>query len=104
MGAHNVAILREDSPFKALFPRGVPIKNILVPDRAECIGDGVQDVYMVDLDELTAEQFDQVARLVVAQIDPNYSLDLAKKEMRANGLPLRAKHVQTVSSNLMYFL
>ena len=102
---NNFARLKEESPFYPLFRNGlVPIKNILVPNRAECIGDGVQEVYMVDLAKLTPEQFDRVAKLVVSQIDPAFPLDQAKAEMREHGLPLRAKHVSGVSSDAPFFL
>jgi hypothetical protein len=103
---NNFAHLKKDCPFYALFERGmVPIKNWVVPNTAVCEGDGPpQDVYMVDLDKLSPEQFEAVARLVHRLCDPTTPLEVAKKEMRARGLPLRAKHVSSVSSDCPAFL
>ena len=43
----SFAHLRKESPFYPIFPSGaVPIPNILVPSRAECEGDGIQDVFI----------------------------------------------------------
>jgi hypothetical protein len=100
----NLAHLRPDSPFYALFPHGVPILNILVPNVAECIGCGVQEVYMVDLEKLGGEQFEAVARMVHQQCDPSASFDLMKEEIRRHGLPLRSKHVASVTSDSRMFL
>ena len=101
----NFAHLREDSPFYPIFQNGlVPIQNILVPIRAECQGDGIQDVYMVDLDKLTPEQFDAVTRLVQQQCDPSTPLATVQAEIRARDLPLRAKHVSGTSTDSRAFL
>ena len=101
----NFAHLKETSPFYALFPGGmVPIKNILAPNVVECEGDGVQDVYMVDLDKLTQEQFSSVVKLVHQQCDPTSRLEDCSQEILERGLPLRAKHVSWVSSNVPFFL
>ena len=103
---NNFAQLKPTCPFYPLFEHGsVPILNILLPNRAECEGGGgVQDVYMVDLDRLSPEEFDAVARLVHHLCSPGVPLEVAKKEMRARGLPLRAKHVSGVSSDVPFFL
>lgn len=103
---NNFATLRPECPFYPLFDGGVvPILNIVVPNSAVCEGDGgPQDVYMVALDKLSPEQFEAVARLVHQQCGPSISLEVAKKEMRARGLPLRAKHVTTVSTDVPFFL
>jgi hypothetical protein len=99
----TLAFLDETSPFQALFPDGVPIKGILSRP-ADCIGDAVQDVYMVDLDKLTPEQFDKVSEMVWEQCGRSRSLEVARQEMKASGLPLRAKHVKTVETNVPFFL
>lgn len=99
----TLAFLAETSPFHELFPDGVPVKSIL-SSPAECLGDGVQEVYMVALDELTPEQFDKVSRMVWEQCGRSCSLEVARKEMKASGLPLRAKHVKTVETNVPFFL
>ena len=103
---NNFATLKKASPYYALFPRGeVPIVNIVVPNFVNCEGGGgPQDVYMVALDKLTSEQFEAVARLVHKQCDPCYPFEKAKAEMREQGLPLRAKHVTTVSTDVPFFL
>ena len=99
----NFAHLKADSIFYPLFPDGaVPIKNVMLPVQVECIGDGIQDVYMVDLDKLPPELFETVAALVQRQCDPSTPLEQVKAEMRKRGLPLRAKHVAAVSSDAMF--
>jgi hypothetical protein len=103
---NNFAQLRPECPFYPLFTGGlVPVVNIILPNSALCEGDGEpQDVYMVDLDKLSPEQFESVAQLVHSQCDPSIPIKIAKKEMRARGLPLRAKHVCAVSSDGRFFL
>lgn len=104
----NLAHLKSDSPFYPLFEGGrVPIKNIIIPTQAICEGDNnyfPQDVYMVDLDKLSPAQFESVVKLVHANCDPSTPLEVARKEIKARGLPLRAKHVQSVSSDAPFFL
>lgn len=101
----SFAHLRKESPFYPIFPSGaVPILNILVPSRAECEGDGVQDVYMVDLHNLTPEQFDAVTRMVQQQCDPTTPLATVQAEILSRGLPLRAKHVASTSTDSRAFL
>jgi hypothetical protein len=103
----NIAHLREDSPFYMLFERGeVPIKNIIMPNQAVCEGDGdqPQDVYMVDLDCLTAEQMDALVRAVRDRCGHNTPLAIVRKEIMARGLPLRRKHVASVSTDVPFFL
>jgi hypothetical protein len=103
---NNFAHLKPECPFYPLFAGGlVPILNILLPNSANCEGDGPpQDVYMVDLDKLSPEQWEAVACLVHSRCDPSTPLEIAKKEMRAHGLPLRAKYVSGVSTDVPFFL
>lgn len=102
---NNYAILKTDSPFFPVFEGGrVPIKNIIVPNRAECIGDGVQDVYMVDLNRLPPEQWEKLTRAVHQMCDPSTPLSQCQQEILLRGLPLRAKHVQSVTSDVPFFL
>ena len=100
----NIAILKKDSPFYPLFPNGVPIVNILMPNRANCGDEPTQDVYMVDLPKLTVAQFEAVAKMVHLQCDPGSDFMQAKAEMLERGLPLRAKHVASVASDSRAFL
>ena len=106
--SYNTAYLNSTSPFYRLFPDGCPIHNIMLPNMAVCEGSLEQalaeEVYMVDLDKLSPEKFDEVARMVHEQCDPDTPLEVAKKEMKARGLPLRAKHVSSVSSDSRFFL
>src|SRR5215475_11540708 len=99
----TIAYLNQDSPFHALFPNGIPVKSILSRP-ADCIGDGVQDTYMVAIDKLTPEQFDEVSALVWEQCGRGCSLEVARKEIKASGLPLRAKHVATLMTDIPFFL
>jgi len=103
---NNFAALKPECPFFPVFDHGwVPIVNIIHPNVVICEGDGgPQTVYMVDLDKLTQKQFEQVALLVHQQCGPDIPLEIARKEMRARGLPLRAKHVRSVVSDSMFFL
>jgi len=101
---NNFAHLKADCVFYPLFEQGwVPIKNIL-NQRGMCLGDGAQEIYLVDLDKLTPEQFHAVATLVQRQCDPSTPLDQCKSEMRERGLPLRAKLVASVSCDAPFFL
>lgn len=104
----NLAHLKKDSPFYHLFPQGVPIKNIMLPNRVHCEGDDDpavgQDVYMVDLDKLTLEKFEQLVDLVHAQCGPAIPRSIAWEEIKARGLPLRAVHVESVSTDVPFFL
>jgi len=104
----NVAHLKTTSPFFEIFPSGIPITNILLPNQAICEGsthdNRPEDVYFVDLDKLTPEQFEKLAAIVHNQCDPAIPFEIAKKEMKARGLPLRAKHVSCVSTDSRFFL
>lgn len=103
----NLAHLKEESPFYHLFPQGVPIKNIMVPTPVICEGDNnnkVQDAYFVDLDKLSIETFEKLVDLVRAQCDPSIPRAVVWQEIKARGLPLRAKHVTSVSTDVPFFL
>ena len=102
----NIAILKSDSPFFPLFPGGaVPIVNVLLPGQAECEGDGVQDVYMVDLNKLQPGTLDAVVDMIRKQQSPCLaSAAVVKSEILKSGLPLRAKHVSSVSTDSRFFL
>lgn len=103
----NLAHLKPLSPFYALFPDGcVPIKNMVVPDQAVCEGDGAdpQDVYFVDLEKLPHRVFVEVVKMVREQCDPSIPLEVASQEILNRGLPLRAKHVASVSTDVPFFL
>jgi hypothetical protein len=100
---NNFAHLKTECPFYHLFPNGlVPIKDILLPSKAECIGDGVQDIYMVNLEKLSSAQFDGILDLLVA--GTTFSREEARNDIERDGLPLRAKHVSGTSSDLPFFL
>lgn len=103
----NLAHLKSDCPFFHLFPQGIPIKNIVVPNAAVCEGDNAdkpQDVYMMDLDKLTLEKFEQLVDAVHKQCDPTLPRSIAWQEIKLRGLPLRAKHVSSVSTDVPFFL
>ena len=100
---NNFALLEESSPFFPLFRNGlVPIKNILLPTQAECIGDGIQDVYDVDTKKLTPEQLEKILDLITAAC-PELR-DQARHDIATIGLPLRAKHVRGTSTDCPFFL
>lgn len=103
----NLAHLKPGCPFYHLFPQGVPIKNILVPNSAVCEGDNAdlpQDVYFVDLDKLTPEMFEKLVDAVHKQCCPRIPRSIAWEEIKQRGLPLRAKHVTSVSTDVPFFL
>jgi len=105
----NLAQLKPESPFYHLFPQGVPIKNIMLPNKV--ILQGVSDeqpvdVYMIDLDQLTPEKFEELFEIVRAQCDPAGLVPrvVVWQEIKARGLPLRASQVTSVSSDVPFFL
>ena len=102
----NIAHLKEDSIWYPLFPSGcVPITNILLPNRVICEGDGdMQDVYFVDLPKLTTEQFETLVDMVHEQCDPETARNVCRAQILERGLPLRAKHVSSVSTDVPFFL
>lgn len=101
----NTALLNESSPFHTLFPKGVPIKNIALPNKAICEGDGpAQDVYMVDLDKIPEPDLSKLIEMVRVACTPDCPPEVARKEILARGLPLRAKHVSSVTTDVPFFL
>lgn len=104
----NLAHLKSDCPFYDLFKGGqVPILNFLLPSLADCEGGGgVQNVYMVALDELEPAQFEALIDRVrlLAPGGPSIPREIVRKEIKARGLPLRAVHVASVSTDRPVFL
>lgn len=98
----NVAYLVPSSPFFDLFPNGVPIVNIMVPNRAELEGFGEADVYMVELERLSAERWHALADRIAAV----FGSDVwdVRRDMLLRGLPLRASEVRGVSTGVPWFL
>lgn len=92
---HCHAYLVKESPFYDLFENGMaPIKAPL-PQTAECIGDGVQTVYLLDFDALTPEQIDEVVSRVATVF--HAGIDDVRAELLANGLPIRSSQITGVS-------
>jgi hypothetical protein len=104
MSAENYAFLNDDSQWRKAFPNGmVPIQNVLIPQRGETIGDGIQDFYSVDVAKLSAPQIDLIAQMVSEQCGgppAEIKADMVKRGM----IPLRAKHVRSTSTNVPFFL
>lgn len=99
----NLAILRRVSPFYDLFPGGrVPIINILVPSQAQLEGSAETEVYMVDVPQLTPEQFHGIAFRIAdaARVD----VWDVRRDMMLRGLPLRASQVCSVQTDKPWFL
>jgi hypothetical protein len=99
----NFAHLKEDSPFFDLFPNGMaPIVNILVPNQAELEGSPEREVYMLDVQKLTPEQFHGVAnRLAKLFEEEPWTI---RREMLLRGIPIRSSQVRAVSSDVPCFL
>lgn len=99
---NNLAVLKESSPFFDLFPNGVPIVNIIVPNQAQLEGSDETEVYMVDLEKLPGEKWhalaDRIARMFGCDVWD------VRREMLLRGMPLRASQVQSVSTDSMWFL
>jgi hypothetical protein len=99
---NNFARLVESSPFYGLFEGGkVPVVGIF-PALAECEGDGVQEVYMVDIDRLSAVQISAILD-VLGGGDKELRLEAAR-DIKERGLPLRAKNVVSIISDVPWFL
>lgn len=98
----NVAQLKAECPFFDLFPKGVPIVNILVPNAAELEGSDEREVYMVDLTRLPWNVWHALADRIAAR----FGVDVweVRRDMLLRGLPLRASQVQSVSTEVMWFL
>jgi hypothetical protein len=101
----TVAYLKKDCPFHDLFPNGIPVLNMVQPGRAICEGDGeAQDVYMVDISQLDPKVFERLVLRVWEQCGAGVPFGAALREVIAAGLPLRAKHVASTSSDFRAFL
>lgn len=98
----NVAFLNEESPFHDLFPRGVPIVNVIVPSQVELEGSSEKEAYMVDVQKLTPEQFHGIADRVAAMFGEE--VWVIRREMLLRGLPIRASQVRSVATDLAWFL
>lgn len=102
----NLAILKQDSPFYPLFPHGVAIINVLIPDRAICEGDNhnqPQDTYKVDLKKLTPEKFNEVISMV-AQRQGGTPAEIKASFEALGFIPMRAIHVSSVATDTRAFL
>lgn len=102
----NFAHLKADCPVYDLFPGGCcPIRNVLVPGRAVMQGDNgdqPQDFYDVDLAALAPETRAALARRVAEKLGGTVAE--VEAQMSERGLPLRAVHVQAVSTDSRAFL
>lgn len=100
---NNFAHLKKESPFHALFPNGaVPIRNILVPSQARLEGSNETRVYMADLDKFTVDQFDRVVA-VLSQLSGTPRGVIAR-EIKRDGLPIRANQTNGASTDVPVFL
>lgn len=100
----NFAHLKPESPFYPLFSGGlVPIRNILVSRTGLMEGDGVQEYYDVDVPKLSETQRRQIATMVSQQCGGT-SAEVEVDMISRGVIPLRAKHVRSVSTDSMAFL
>jgi hypothetical protein len=99
------AQLKERSLLYSIFPHGqVPIRGT-TPQEVLCEttqGNLEAQVYMVNLDLLTAEQFLAVATLIGKATGDTPAVVM--QTVRERGLPLRVEHVASVSENLKFFV
>ena len=96
---NNFAHLKPDSPFYDLFPNGLcPIKNIVLPNRAELEGSPETEVYMVDLDARLSEIARRIA--AAAGADPVRVF----VEIKQLGLPLCVSQTNGCSTDVPFFL
>lgn len=98
----NIALLKEESPFCDLFPRGVPIVNILVPSQVSLEGSPETEVYMVDVPKLSPEQFHAIADRLAKQFGSD--VQEVRNEMILRGVPLRSSQVRSVATDQLWFL
>lgn len=99
----NVAYLKPESPFAALFPDlRVPIINIIVPSSVELEGSHETEAYMVDLDKCGNERISKIAHLLAERA--GISPQLVFAEIKAKGLPLRLSQTTGCETDVPWFL
>jgi hypothetical protein len=100
----NLAHLKKESPWYELFENGAaPIRNILVPRAGDMEGFGVCQFYDLDVPRLTETQRRRIAEAVAKQCGGSPA-EVEAHMLREGFIPLRALHVEWVSSNSLAFL
>jgi hypothetical protein len=107
----NMVHIKPSSPFHSIFPNGLaPVKNILIPEQGTFEGpdgrplnDAPQDFYRLDVAKLSNEQQMTIAGMVAAQCGGS-AADVEAHMLKEGFIPLRAIHVEWVSSDLRAFL
>ena len=99
------AHLFEKSPFFPIFEHGAaPILNILISSKAKLEGLGEQEVYWLDVERCTEEQIRKICE-VACEVSCGGQPDEFYAAIKAGvKVPLRAIHVQAISSRSMAFL
>lgn len=102
----NLAYLKTDSPWHAVFPDGVPIINILVPNTGVMEGDrgnAPQEYYKVDVAKLPPAKLEEVCERVARQCGGS-RFEVCAAIERDGFIPLRAIHVSSVVTDSRAFL
>lgn len=106
MKTANLAHLKPESPFYALFPNGMaPIKNILLPRTGIMEGDNQdrpQEFYDLAVDQCTREQLWSVARVASQKLGGTPEEVMA--QIKTRGMPIRVSQCSSVSTNVPWFL
>jgi len=105
--SNNFAHLKKESPFYPVFEAGrVPIQNILIPEMGVMEGDKEsqpQEFYRVDLEKLSQQERRRLCVMIADQCHGTPAEVWA--DLGARGfIPLRALHVECVSSDSRAFL
>lgn len=101
----NTAMISEQSPryhewVMVFGTNEVPIINILVPNRANVLGQ-VRDVYMLDLRKLSDEQTSNL----IEHISNKFGIprDDVRRDLHQHGVPLLAEDL-IITTDQMFFL
>lgn len=87
-----------------IFPKGqVPCSSFLfTPQKVNLQGVGETEVYFVDLNALTAEQYEQLVIENIKRTKESYGT--VYRGIKETGLPIRAELVALHSCNVLWFL
>lgn len=101
----NFAHLKPGSPLYSVFERGMaPLRHFMVR-RGNFLNEGPEDFYELDLTQLSEAQIKTISEMMAERPGAPGSAAEAEAFMRREGfLPIRARHVQSVSADMRAFI